>query len=83
MHKNKYCTSVSFNQDQSCFAVGTHEGFNVYNTFPYRSQFNRDFGGGIGIVEMLFRSNIFALVGGGDRPKFATNKVILWDDQQQ
>ena len=32
---------------------------------------------------MLYKSNILALVGGGNNPKFSTDKVIIWDELQE
>ena len=33
-------------------------------------------------MEMLYRSNIIALVGGGSTPAFPKSRVVLWDDSQ-
>jgi len=73
---------ANFNQDGTCFAVGTEIGFKIFNSSPFRDNFERNLEGGIKIVEMLNRCNILALVGGGKSPKYANNKVIIWDDHQ-
>lgn len=80
---------LSFNQDGDCFAVGTSDGFVAFQTDPFAKTLRSNFskygcgggGSGIGIVEMLFRTNRFALVGGGAAPKFPRNQVVIWDNR--
>ena len=75
---------IAFNQDGSCFCLGTRKGFIVYSTSPIQILSQRDFNEGISIVEMLKKTNILALVGEDDLDKkdseFSSDKLIIWDD---
>ena len=75
--------SVSFNQDSSCFTISTQNGFKIYQTYPFKGPYERKMNGGIGNVEMLYKSNFLALLGGGIAPKFNNNKVVIWDESQK
>ena len=74
--------NISFNQDSSCFSIGIENGFMVYGTYPIKNQYERKMDGGIKQAEMLYRTNLLALIGGGDIPKFNPKKLVLWDDYQ-
>jgi WD40 repeat protein len=74
--------NISFNQDNSLLSVSTENGFFIYGTQPLKKKQERRMDGGIGNCEMLYRTNLLALIGGGELPKYNPSKLIIWDDKQ-
>ena len=70
----------SFNQDCSCFCIGTEHGFVIYKSAPLNDYYVRELNGGIGLITMFNNSNIIGLVGGGKRPFSSLNKLSIWND---
>jgi hypothetical protein len=40
-NNNNKMLYISFNQDSSCFSVGTETGFTIFNLNPFKEIFNR------------------------------------------
>ena len=38
---------ISFNQESSCFCIGTESGFRIYNSYPLKLSCKRKMDGGI------------------------------------
>ncbi|KAF6775882.1 hypothetical protein AHF37_04430 [Paragonimus kellicotti] len=78
---------VGFNQDHSCFAVGLQNGFRIFNSDPLKQLERHEFdvrdGTGVGYMDMLFRTNILGILGGGHHARLPSNVACLWDGIKQ
>ncbi|KAI5806733.1 WD40-repeat-containing domain protein [Peziza echinospora] len=52
---------VTFNQDYSCLALGTRNGYRIYNCDPFGKCFEHK-EGDIAIIEMLFSTSLIAII---------------------
>eukprot|EP00754_Rhynchopus_humris_P041571 Rhum_TRINITY_DN25128_c0_g1::Rhum_TRINITY_DN25128_c0_g1_i1::g.181171::m.181171/K17908/WIPI, ATG18; autophagy-related protein 18 len=65
MSTRRHVRCLTFNQDSSCLAVGTDDGYTIYTTDPFRRCYEKKIEGGMRIVSMLFRTSLLAIVGAG------------------
>ena len=74
---------IAFNQDGSCFCLGTNKGYIIYNISPLQKLCQREFKDGIKLIEMLKKTNILAIVGNvfdKKESEFSNTKLKIWDD---
>lgn len=75
---------INFNQDNSCFCIGTDEGYEIYNCNPFKNIKKKSIPTtGICYISMLYRTNILALIkkNGLTNDKNEKN-LIIYDDQK-
>ncbi|PWA94083.1 autophagy-related protein 18b [Artemisia annua] len=71
---------ASFNQDNSCFVIGTKDGFRIFDSNTGRLLYQRDIGAFV-IVEMLFSSSLLAIVGAGEQASLSPRRLCLFNTE--
>lgn len=79
---NIKCLYCSYSYDSSLLAIGTETGYMIWKVNPFTLITNRTLHGGIGHIEILRKTNILALIGGGSYPNYPPEYVVFYDDKQ-
>ena len=70
--------ALRFNQDRSCVAVGSKNGYEIFTCSPFASC-HACADCGISVVEMLHCSSLVALVGVGEQAEDSPCRLRLWN----
>eukprot|EP01012_Entosiphon_sulcatum_P064618 TRINITY_DN93446_c0_g1_i1.p1 TRINITY_DN93446_c0_g1~~TRINITY_DN93446_c0_g1_i1.p1 ORF type:complete len:352 (+),score=27.71 TRINITY_DN93446_c0_g1_i1:28-1083(+) len=73
---------LNFNQDCSCLAVGTEEGFKIFSCDPFRKCYEKK-EGGMGLVCMLYCTSLLAIVGAGQQASLSPRRLQLYNSSEQ
>lgn len=69
---------AAFNQDNSCFAIGTRDGFRIFDCNTGRLLYEKAIGA-FTVVEMLFSTSLLAIVGAGEQPSLSPRRLCLYN----
>jgi len=75
---------INFNHDHSCFCIGNNEGYEIYNTQPFKKIVEKKLGSsGVCYITMLSRSNILGIVLKNTLDDLTNEtKLLIWDDKE-
>lgn len=86
LETNANITYLGFNQDQTCLAVGTWQGFMIFATESFALLHNEECGA-VSLCEMLFRSSLLALAGyscpGSEAPSSSARQLTMWNTKER
>lgn len=75
---------ITFNQDASCVALGVNNGYRIYSCkSDISKRFLLDLGEAIGIVEMLYKTSLLAVVALGEEPGALPRKLKIMNSNRQ
>tara|TARA_Y100000389_G_scaffold181444_1_gene197044 strand:- start:1087 stop:2085 length:999 start_codon:yes stop_codon:yes gene_type:complete len=74
--------NIRFNQTKDSVSIATNEGFLVYNLDPFEKKIERYISGGLRLVQMLYNTDLFLLVGNGKNNEYYSNKIVIWNDSK-
>lgn len=75
--ENESLNFINFNQDGTCIAIGTSNGYKIFNSSPFGICYSRMDQGGIGIIEMLFQTSLIVISGIGDQPSMSPRRLKI------
>lgn len=75
---------ITFNQDASCVALGVNSGYRIYSCKSNVSKrFQLDQPEAVGIVEMLYKTSLLAVVALGEEPGALPRKLKIMNSKRQ
>src|SRR3990172_6500027 len=71
---------LSFNNLITNITCSTNDGYIIYSIEPnLEKRLYAKLNGGVGVMKMFNKTNIFLLVGGGSQPYKSKDTLVLWD----
>lgn len=75
---------ITFNQDASCVALGVNNGYRIYSCkSDVGKRFQLDQHEAVGIVEMLYKTSLLAVVALGEEPGALPRKLKIMNSKRQ